>query len=294
MNSTNVYWEFALYDGGWMADVWSVGIDGGVPVRVTTSSTPSQGLAGPLALDDGGVYFLASAGPTTPGSVQKVDFATGAQTTVASVSSGILDGDDIVVANGEVYFTEVWTNSVFGVAASGGTPAKVASAEDTYLLAFDSTNLYWATYSGAISGNTTPGEVFELPLSGGPPVGLASLPPQPTANAYVNGLAAGGGAVVWTAGGDDGGVVGTWSLGAGAQRSLATGLSNPAAIAVDSCSAYWLNYQGTASLMKVPLGGGTPITMLDTLSYPTGLAVDATSVYVVDYGVGQILKVTPK
>jgi hypothetical protein len=58
---------------------------------------------------------------------------------------------------------------------------------------------------------------------------------------------------------------------------LASGLSHPQYIAIDSTNVYWTDdWAGT--LMAVPLGGGAPTTLAEGDDFG-GIAVDETSVY---------------
>ena len=86
--------------------------------------------------------------------------------------------------------------------------------------------------------------------------------------------------------------------GAPDYTTLASGLSNPYQIAVDSTSVYWTEYTTSGAVKKVGINGGTVTTLASGLNYPKGiavdstmLAVDSTSAYWADGFYGTINKV---
>ncbi len=77
----------------------------------------------------------------------------------------------------------------------------------------------------------------------------------------------------------NGGTVRKVAIGGGTPMTLASGQSPPLAIAVAPASVYWVNYGNPADVLSVSLDGGTPTTVASGLEFPGVVAVDDTNVY---------------
>ena len=82
-------------------------------------------------------------------------------------------------------------------------------------------------------------------------------------------------------------------IAGGTVTTLASSLSAPAAIAIDSKNVYWTNAgqlggdnlpaPGTGAVLQVPIGGGTVVTLAKNEAIPLGIAVGNGTVYWAEY-----------
>jgi hypothetical protein len=133
--------------------------------------------------------------------------------------------------------------AAYGATGGGCAPTTLVRA-DLFPGAFavDATSIYWVTPEAS-------GTVKKMPLSGGPPIALAT--------GQTGSAACWGGPPAWTGG--------------------------CGAIAVDAINVYWVitdpTLAGADTIMKVPLGGGPTVTVASGQNKPTAIATDGTSVY---------------
>ncbi len=110
-----------------------------------------------LVVGGAAVYFT-----NTDGTVQKLPVAGGSPMLVATALS---QGVDIILANGDLYWTSlVNPGSVESVPLAGGTPTPVAVSQPLpFGIAADANNLYWLNIGPSMQG--TDGTVMTCPLT---------------------------------------------------------------------------------------------------------------------------------
>lgn len=148
-------------------------------------------------------------------------------------------------------------------------------------VAVDITSLYFT--------DADVGTVMKAPLSGGPPVAVATGQVNPgfmTVDATkIYWANVGTAASDWA----DGSIM-MVSVSGGMPVTLASAQNHLTGIAVDATNVYWAsggttkNQFADGALLTVPLSGGTPVTLAAKQVSPYGIAVDATNVYWINLG----------
>jgi hypothetical protein len=132
----------------------------------------------------------------------------------------------IAVDATSVYWTDQ-SGPIMKVPVGGGSPVTVANGFTPYVIAVDSTSIYWSE-SGTLK---------KVAIDGGTPITLAQ-----NNMASIWGIAVGSTGVYWTEGSN--GSVMKIAVDGGTPETLASGLSGGAflatGIAVDSKSVYWV------------------------------------------------------
>jgi len=241
--------------------VEKVSLDGGAPIVVAGGDVAFGG--GGIAVDADRVYW------TSPdcgygGDVMSEPLAGGSPATVAAMQGG---PRDVAVDGTSVYWGNSCAATVEKRLLDGGATVVLASGQSgPDNIVVDATRAYWTNDDGTI---------VAVPLSGGPPVTLAT--------ASSPRIAVNGGTLYWTD--FTNGTVMSEVVDAGVPVTLASGQSNPGRIAADGTSAYWIN-GGTGprsgAVMKVSLGGSDAAAVASGLDSPVGIAVDELSVYWTD------------
>lgn len=79
-------------------------------------------------------------------------------------------------------------------------------------------------------------------------------------------------------------------LAGGPPTVLASGLSSPTHIAIDSTHVYWTDSVAD-TVSKVPLGGGTVTVLASGQAEPWGIAIDDKNVYWTNFSGGELKSV---
>jgi hypothetical protein len=204
----------------------------------------------------------------------------GTQTTLASLASALTYGSAIDGA-GNVYVTDNLNGQVIRVAAGTLLQSTVINglSAPTSVALDGGGNLYIAENSGVImvpneNGTLNSGDVVQVSINGlGVPQGIAL---DGNGNLYVTD--------------SSNGDVLRVPAGAGLPVTVASGLINPHAVAVDPAGDVYVASDNQVS--EYPAGGGTAIPLGSGYNSPHGIAVDASgTVYVADTGNSQILEV---
>jgi hypothetical protein len=264
--------------------VKKVPVGGGV---VTTLATQAVPLA--IAVDSTSVFWTGESGTQT-GTVTRATLDGASQATIATSqinpNSIAVDATSIYWANGGTFLCNC--GSIVRAALDGSSTTTLAyGGTFPSSIAVDSASVYWIENSAA---------VLEMPLSGGPPSILASVPGRFVG--IQGALAIDATAAYWAQPGHgvgDGTILKV-PLTGGSVTTLASGQCFPGSITVDTTSVYWTTYgTGTTSgtVVKAALDG-SGMTTLASEQAPSAIAVDATSVYWANTVGPSIMKLTPK
>jgi hypothetical protein len=204
----------------------------------------------------------------------------GTQTTLASLASALTYGSAIDGA-GNVYVTDNINGQVIRVAAGTLIQSTVINglSAPTSVALDGGGNLYIAENSGVImvpneNGTLNSADAVQVSINGlGVPQGIAL---DGNGNLYVTD--------------SSNGDVLRVPAGAGLPVTVASGLINPHAVAVDPAGDVYVASDNQVS--EYPASGGTAIPLGSGYNSPHGIAVDASgTVYVADTGNSQILEV---
>ena len=288
VDTTSVYWT---ENSG---DVKKVPLDGGSP---TTLASGQSGALG-IAANGTNVYWTDESEKgsfpnyTLTGTVNKAATDGSALTTLASgqgnPNSVVVDATNIYWANGGSVMCDC--GSIMKSALDGSSTTTLVSGRNLPTsIAVDADSIYWVENVG--------GTVLKIPLRGGLPVTLASVPSALPGNPAS--LAIDATSVYWTNAGRTmgDGVVLKVPIAGGTVTTLASGQCDPAGIAVDETSVYWANSSSNGangSVMKAALDGSHLTTLASGQNYPTSLVVDSTSLYWGNLVGASIMKLTPK
>jgi sugar lactone lactonase YvrE len=185
VDGSNVYW--ATYGG---YGVWSVPIDGGLPIQLASAFAPSS-----IAVDATRIYWIETA---PQAAVVAMPLAGGPKTilAVATYASNACSGG-LVVAADNAYWANDTGYQVLRVPLSGG-PSTVLAADQAQPcnLVIDDDNAYWT--------NSADGTVAKVPVTGGPVAELAAL-----ADSFPTGIAVDQHCIYWATNftSDDSGVI---------------------------------------------------------------------------------------
>ena len=233
------------------------GADAGQRVGQATQFSPAQ-LAQFLTADAAYLYWT-----TQNQGIRRAPLGGGE---AATLVLGEPDAWQLAVDRDNIYWVTL-AGDVRKAPLAGGSAVTLASGASVSGIAVDGDSLYWATGSQTPSGN-----IMRLPLGGGPPSVLATVPGGPEAltidadNVYVATLDS----------------VFKVAKSSGTVERIASGQAGNESIAVDATGVYWLD-NNLGAIWKTALDGGLATAVASGLprgqSGPYYLAVDRSGVY---------------
>lgn len=158
-----------------------------------------------------------------------------------------------------------------------GEPVTLGNSNGDVLgITLDATHAYWTTGRRIADAGPSGGTVMRVALMGGAPEMLVPDQYLPTE------IAVGSHNIYWID--EFARQVMTAPLTGGEPTTFATA-GQASALAVDTTSVYWLNFDYitlTSAVMKAPLGGGPAVQLAPARLNTRGLAVNASGVYWID------------
>ncbi len=209
--------------------------------------------------------------------VPNSNFVAPAGTTKAvTVASGLSNLSNVAVDNsGNIYFSQLLTNTVKKIPAGGGSPVVLASGFSSPMgVAADAQgNVYVAD-----NGNNA---VKKIPVGGGAVVSVATglngpsgLAADAAGNIYVTNLG--------------NGLVQKIPAGGGSAVTVGPVFQHPTGVAVDGAGNIYVSDSGSNLIQKIPAGSNTA-TSLSSVNNPSGVAVDvAGNVFYAELNLGNI------
>jgi hypothetical protein len=255
--------------------IWTSGLDGSNPHPIAAGQPDPMGIAvTPEAVywtnDD--VTYDSNCNGMGNGSVVRFDLNTSDITTVATNQNQ--PGTALLAVDGSIF----WSGQGMQALYAGASSPTLLGWFGGVNLASDGSNLYWADYGNY--PNAPGGQVWQLPLTGGTPLSLASGQAQTWdvqtdgANVYFSDQA-------WQQ--PFPASINSVPVGGGPVTNLATGNEIMKVFGIDSSSAY---YASNGLLYTVPLNGSAAPKVLAPLELggcPEGnLVVSGHNVYWTD------------
>lgn len=286
--------------------------------------TIASGLNNPMfvTIDQSNVYWTETSRTNYnfTATVKKASLIGGTTSVIATqiiTSSGGIGATGIAVDSNSVYWAVDWGyggGSIYKIPITGRTITTLASANQPYDIAVDSTFIYWAeNNSGTLGSNA----IRKVPITGGIVIALTtsgtghgvmamdntyiyfrysdgfvckiakvnknggSVIDLASNISYASGITVDNSNVYWTD--ETSGTISKVSLNGGTVTTLVNGLNNPIRLAVDMNYIYFTEFAGgttgAGNVKKIPVSGGVATTVASGLNRPWGIVVDNSSVY---------------
>jgi hypothetical protein len=207
---------------------------------------------------------------------------------ITTVLASDINAQGLVVDSASLYWPAFYSG-IMSISTSGGAVSTLtpSTLNPSFGIAVDSTNIYWTDIADVLTVPRSGGSVSTLASSQGGPWDVAC-------GAF--GVTVDAAHVYWTNTGsspcyefDTDGSIAMVPKGGGTITTMASSLSSPGQVAVDTTRVYWISETGGRSdLVSMPLGGGGATTIA-TAAQILGFCIDASSIYWADVTTGIVL-----